>query len=470
MAFPDLVSSTSQASQDGSSVGNFATFGPFEDGTGVRFLILQDITVSPPKLRAFKSLDTGSTWSEQDAAGAPDSADDSGSPSPGIFNLFAAVRNSTAAVRDVYVVYWATDFTIRLVTFHMATGLWGAQIASTLGYLTGGQPSNTTGFGAAYRSTDNSVWMMFPSGQDTITPVGDRVSGAKCIVGGAWDVALTYLSPGPGTDNDRNYFTAGMVTDSGGAVHCFMTAKRSNILGASSILHRVIHADNSLSAIDVIDTMPAPKDFASPCYPTLAPGDVLLLAYYDFSDSIRKVARAAAGDAPAWSIETPADIQPASAFDHGLQSTAADSGLQYIFYTIFNGVFLEFRFVTSSGIGVPFGSPTLIASFDTSGLADISNSVATAFRVGAGSAGVAITMGYSPDNVNFGQGYWEIAAAPPPPPVPRLPGGGGGGPSFPKYLKKCELLDCTKRHYPRTDLRDYPFPFAILFPLMDRDR
>lgn len=448
--FPELISSISTVSND--TNGNVAAPGPYEDGTTTRFIFLIDSNTDPtaPVMRAFKTVDSGETWAEQDAGNAPVTGSDIGSPAPGLYQYYTTVRNGDLAVRDVYVIYWSINFLVTIKTFHMATGLWGTAFESTLGYLTSNQPTSiNTGFGGAYRASDNSVWFMVGTGQDSVSvpAVGNRVNGAKFALSSTtWDGAYTALAAPTGTDNDHEYLVTGMVTDSANNVHCFYTKIRNSFpIVGSAVFHQVIHTDGSLSTLQTIDTISSSLVFSGNAYPSIA-ADVILINYFDSALTVWKVARADVSstvDAPTWIIETPTAIQ---ATNHvSIMAVAQDSGIDFVFFAVSVAGIVTFSYIQSAGIGSPWSDPAVfIATFDNTGTPGIQIGIGAAHHL----SGWAITMEFSPDGITEGQGYWEGAVAPPPPPPPLVPKSTvGGGTYFPRQLNKTLLKAQIARIY-----------------------
>lgn len=251
--FPEEVTANGEWSQD-NTTNNVGPVGPFADSGSRRFELLFDDSTN--KVRAFFSADVGASWAEVDAANAPDAATDGGSPAPSLYLYFGVVQDSG---RNLFLVFWDTDFTISLKSFSMATGTWGATVKSVLGYLSTSLPvSDNTGFGVAYRASDNSVWMMFAAGLTAAGTIPNRVRGARCdLSSSTWDLALTNLSTADDTDL-HDWQVAGMTgPDSAGDLHLFFVAY-SNVAFlplppfTNTIYHRVLHADNSLGALGVV--------------------------------------------------------------------------------------------------------------------------------------------------------------------------------------------------------------------------
>jgi hypothetical protein len=388
-------------------------------------MILQDLNAL--KLRAYRSADIGVTWVEVDAANAPDIPDDTGSPDPGLYQYYSIARDATAAVRKLYVVYWHTDFTIRLITFDMAGQTWGAQIGSALTYRFGGTPFIHTNFGVAHRPTDNVVWMMFAAGIDGVTPVSQRVFGAKCdLTGAAWG-ALVALGTTDDTD-PGDWEVGGMVRDSSNNMHLFFPVFDNTTFlplppFTSRMYHQVIHANDSLTVSDLIVSTTSNTTrffFNFVSYPSISAGNELLFTY-STPNAIRGLldlhaVRAVAADAPVWSNELPpGPIQNFLNFlTSKLKGTITLNGVDYIFYgrPTGDGVNLSFVFITSpsapgslwSGetlIGVApsatIGSPVQPSNFDSL-------------------AKWAITMVLLSGGAQQGQAYWELGGAPSPNP------------------------------------------------------
>ena len=421
MSFPNTITTAAQWSSDGASE-NVGAIGPFQDGASVRYIILQDLTGL--KLRAYRSADKGVTWAEVDAANAPAIPDDAGSPAPGVYQYYSVARDATAAVRKLYVVYFHTDFTIRLITFDMAGQVWGAQIGSALTYRFDGLPFIHTAFGVAHRPTDNVVWMMFAAGIDGVTPVSNRVYGAKCdLTGAAWG-ALVALGTTDNTD-PGDWQVGGMVRDSANNMHLFFPVfDNATVVTVppftSRLFHQVIHTNDSLTVPDLIVSTTSNTtrfSFSRVTYPSISAGNELLFTY-STPNAITgfievHAVRAVAGDSPAWSNELPPGmIQTFPNFLHnGFKGTITLSGLDYIFYSrpTGDGVNSSFIFITSSSvpgslwsgetlIGVaPFatlGAPVQPANFDSL-------------------ASWAITMVLLSGGFQQGQAYWELGGAAP---------------------------------------------------------
>lgn len=405
MSFPTQVTPNGTWSIDGTT-NNVGPIGPFADTGTRRFMLLFDDAAFV--FRSMKSDDTGQTWAEVDAAHAPAGVDDIGSPNPGLYEYFGVVQNS----RKLFLVFWDTDFTVSLKPFDMSTELWGATIKSTLTYLSGDYPaSNQTGFGVAYRGSDNSVWMMFAAGITSSGTVPNRVWGAKCdLTGSAWDASLTNLGTADNSDL-LNWQAAGMTgPDGSGNLHLFFVGYSGTTFQPTppftgAIYHRVLRSDNSLGAIDTVastsnNSVPLPFDNVST--PFISPGGTLSLSYTVItvggSGREQHIVRGAAAEAPTWEDVVPSD--PNFQGNRAFASTITLNGTDYCFFTYSSGLNRTFAYMTSSAIGQPWSVGTVIGSN--------SGEISSAVQAAAFASSWAITTGFglSPD----GQAYFETAA------------------------------------------------------------
>jgi len=460
MAFPILVTNDADWGSDLKGF-NAGAMGPFEDGDN-RYMILQDPATF--NMRAYKRAGAGA-FAEMDSGNAPPCADDTGSPAPGVYQYFGVVQNPAA--QKLYTVYFNAAFNIELAEFDTATDTWGTIFTSVLTYLFPGLPGSTTAgnMGVAYRSTDDSVWMMFPSGIDGVTPVTLRVSGAKCdLTGGGWDAVLTPLGETNPLDL-HTWASAGMVPDSAGNIHCFFAANNTSILDppGSAIWHQVIHTNNSLSALDKITEsllVGSASRYVSISYPSISTADVLMITWREPSTTGDfSVARGVAGDAPAWSVEAPAAIQGFAA-PARFKGTLSLNGFDYILFAYdAGGNIVNFSYINSAGIGFAWSTETLIDTFDT--IADPLAFIGLALGGAAFPVAndIGFTMTFTNNGSNTGQGFWALAGAPPPPPATTtIKRPVGGGIYFPRYVNLTWLLSSILR----TELS--PISSFFLFP------
>lgn len=308
-------------------------------------------------MRAYQSSD-GITWSECDAANAPAAANDTGSPAPGVYNYFGVVRDANPSVHKCYLLFWNTNFTIALKPFNFATQKWEATVTSTLGYLTASAPSsNQSGFSLAHRITDNSVWFAFPAGESGTG--GERVFGAKCVLGTGFDAVLTRIYPAVDTDPSF-YQPAGMVADSAGNLHLIVDqVAQPPAPFTNQILHLVIHTNNTITAPDtVVSNTNAVSNiiYTSISYLSISYTDLLMFQYGILAQSDSWIARGQAGDAPAWDLQNPTNAHFKGA--HDTYQTVLDvSGKQYALFVwkeTASPFLTHWSYISSPGITQPF--------------------------------------------------------------------------------------------------------------------
>jgi len=415
--FPEIITSEASTSFE-NNVINPGPAGPFDFGATTRFQILQDVTTF--KLRAYKSDDEGVTWAEVDAAGAPDIADNNlPSPPPSTYEYFGVVRDASAVdSANLYAVFWAPDFTIAAVTFDMSTETWGSVISSTLTYRFPDLPVvSNGGFGVAHRAVDNTLWMMFPAGSDSGTPVANRVFGAPCdLTAATWAGSLTALGTTDDADTHQ-WEPVGMVPDSDGNIHCIFVAFSGTFPApqTSFLYHQVIHTDDSLTVSDVIVPFGSANPPAFVSYPSISADDLIAFTYNLANSAVAPnvhCVRFVAADAPVYFDETPFGLiqTDPDSFPRGFYSTISLDGLDYIFYTRdpLDGN-MVFAFITSAGVGLGWSAETIIGTV-SAGL----------YSTGVNASAYplisrwAISMGAPPsEGFEQGQAYFESLAATP---------------------------------------------------------
>lgn len=379
MAFPTLVNNNSSTNFEWSTLN--ANGLAFAAKNGGYYTVLVDATNfceagSPILLRAYKSTD-GNNWSELDAAGAPSMAVENGSPEPSVYNYFGSCTDGN----KIYCIFWDTDFTISMKPFDMGTGLWGATVKSTLTYLTTfAGASNQSGFSCAWRSTDNSVWFIFPAGEIGDN-TGQRVFGAKVLLdSGIFDGSLTQISVSDIGDQ-HFYQNAGMVADSHGNLHIIIVGYASQTSNpfVNVIYHQFI-ANNSdaPSSIpgDVVITNSNPSlNLKYPnCGPVyMSPDDRIMFPFYVLgspSGSV-SIARAAAAEIPTWEIMTPTDPHFQSRTDFAdifPMAMITAYGKDYIFFAYVENATNHYATLNSSGIGVNWSASTDFATQPSTGI------------------------------------------------------------------------------------------------------
>jgi len=361
MAFPEQVTPNSPAagcdaywSQDCDGQ-NAASAGPFRDPiSGVDFLICQDDTTL--KMRAYQRV--AGVWSEADAIHAPDSVDDSVAPT--LQQFFGVEQDKTK--RLLYVFRWdPVAFLVTCTLFNTATASWGASFLSTLGYQFNENPGGNeiAGFGTKLRP-DGICWVSWFNGVDLLG--NGQVAGAKFNTTSlTWDGAVTFL--GDTTLDLSTNTVLGMAMDSASNIHLICWKRPTD--NSSKLYHQVIHADNSLSAIQVIATTPVGSIRWEACsYPTMSETDVLSfvaqLATISFNDGTPHVFRAQCpADAPVWEDTQPSDMLHTPV---AIKSPVSFGGNNYVFYMKPNGANMECRYVSSAGIGQPWNASVLVGS------------------------------------------------------------------------------------------------------------
>ena len=288
--------------------------GPYIETDTVRYQILIDPTALV--LRAMKSSDKGATWAEVDAAHHP--AVNNNADFPPDYTFYATARDSSPAVKKVYCAFWDTDDTVSEITFNMdPTGsgdLWGPIVKSTLAYTNNANITPAViGFSAVFRPSDGS----FIIGTNASATAGgfDRSFFAKFNTGAStWDANWTACGDTSTTDT-QFWWISGMVRDSVGVVH-FQFQVGQTTPDPSFVYHQALHADNSLTAPQLVATVPgfggdaADEMFLGrPIARTIPAGGTELLftwrALSGFGGVTKAmVARGVASDNPAWTIET----------------------------------------------------------------------------------------------------------------------------------------------------------------------
>lgn len=444
--FPITVAAPPAAAQNifsGGTTNNPGTFGPFGHG-GNAYCILSTTQGGndPCNVVCYKSsgADYG-TWAEQDAANAPDvPANSGGFPRTG----YAAVRHSTLPV--IYVIYWGTDGFLHMKPFDMSTDTWGVDVGSALGY--GASPA----FGtenvlshvptAAYRGSDNSVWVSIVR---SLGPSGaTRAYAAKLLINsGTWDPNWTLV----GTEDAVSlefWWPVGMRADSQNRVHMIMQQTCTGfecLIGPGQfgrLWHQCIKTDNSLGAASLVYDSGIPGNDARPnsaSYLSIGEDDRMIFTYKlpPFPNQVY-IARAAAAEVPAWTVEIP-DVLADPSVNRG-SGVLSTGGIDYVFYigpNLSGGNGHGYYYTTSPGIGEPWENPGTHIGDDPA-----TNDIFTGGQITALSFNPIGLLMYLDDAPNFvfGQAFWAFGAAPPPPPTPRerQPLSGGGGTYFPRYL------------------------------------
>ena len=280
--------------------------GPWIESPTLRYQVLIDQIAL--RLRAYRSLDNGATWIEVDAAHAP--AVNNNSALPNNFTMFAASRDTAAAVRRVYCAYWDTDNTVTEITLDITFGseAWGAKNKSTLAFLSANVSIGFSGFTSVFRPSDGAFIVAINNDN---TAGGDRDGYAKFLTGSVtWDAAWTLIGQSnPAAAED--WYPIGAVLDPATNVVHFQFLK--NVAAAAAeIQHQALHADGSLAAVGLVASIPnlqRTQSFLMRPIARTTGGTIELMFGWEQLDAsggniIAQVARGVAADVPAWSIET----------------------------------------------------------------------------------------------------------------------------------------------------------------------
>lgn len=225
-----------------------ARHGPFNLSAAL-YVLLVDKAAN--KVRAFRSIDQGNTWAEQDSANAPAS---------GATASFKTIE-CHASGTDIYAVNVLSSTSLNILVFHTATDTWGTVIAGpTITLTTGGGPFGVgvvVGGRISVAGADYIVIVYNGAAEVVMSSSYDRVKLHQyAVTGGTWtgpfDVQGSANTPPantlPGVQNHIDLRCGGS-----GVASRFHIMYENAVTGAVVIRHRAWTAGQFVAAaVDVV--------------------------------------------------------------------------------------------------------------------------------------------------------------------------------------------------------------------------
>jgi hypothetical protein len=262
--------------------------GPFLEGVA-RFLVAPDWNTF--KLRAYRSLDTGQTWVEQNSGGAPTISND------GLGQNLSIARDGST----LWVAYPDGSNNLALIQFNLSTLAWGTPITSTIalgkqdGYSDGGGDFKVL---LARRPADSTLVILYQSQSESIA--GHRWDRTRVVrYDGSWSASAEAFGVSGET---RDYTPVGAILGSSDRIHLFSSSANSTN-SEGRLYHRTLTSGNLLETIQLVttDVYPLMEGPISPA--VVLPNGDLLVAFMGTSFNV-SAAVAASADLPTWALET----------------------------------------------------------------------------------------------------------------------------------------------------------------------
>jgi hypothetical protein len=209
--------------------------------------------------------------------------------------------------------------------------------------------------------------------------------------------------------------------------------------GPTTVVHRVIKADDSLSTEETVYDDAADLENINNISNIKVGDGVMSVCFLTGSitsagGGLLKVARAVIGDAPGWEITEPgppnSQPDPTNAALATME-TMRIAGLDYLLfgYTPTPGAdgIHKYSYLTSTGIGAGWSAEVNFATAVDASPLFYGNGVVCPLLPISGHRAIGLFAG-----TDWGEAYWEVDSTPPPPPVT-----GGWLPQFNKRINAC---------------------------------
>jgi hypothetical protein len=279
-----------------------------------RYQFCVDTAANPRKIRAFKSTDSGATWTQQDAAGAPsinNLGGGAGLQFPTSCPTYIQDPTDTTKVVAAYVENVTQH--VSFVVFDTSSDTWG--VPNTGGPVahgtdTGGADQSNDDTGAKtcleYRSSDDSYVILYQgppdntAGQDFSRPYWvtfDRV-------GLTWSVEVKVTG---GAAEAKHYLADGLIISSDISHLVISSPTNATATTPYEIYHVAIESDDTINAQGLITDQVFRERESNVGYPKLrASASEMMIPFKALLGSPlfgAAVARAALAITPAWTIE-----------------------------------------------------------------------------------------------------------------------------------------------------------------------
>lgn len=205
------------------------------------------------KIRIYKSIDTGATWSEISSASAPSCVTTSGLKTIQVTQQLRVVATSYRPAVFVRFLVGATDAALYSHNITPSATTWQADISSDSVFATSTDVAGNTPLHYGKRLNNEAATVVQGTTETVMGAARRRVkmispSGALVDVVGSANSPLASTLPGTATHYDVRL----AFMDAEDRFHIFYSTSDSN-----QIQHRVLNADNTFSTINTIGSTPA---------------------------------------------------------------------------------------------------------------------------------------------------------------------------------------------------------------------